>query len=283
MPRVAVLNFIIRENVIHMGKGFEDIWWNDDRTKTLTSIFASVLSNTKKFDVMEREKLKDINAERVFTEITTGNISSREGFGGAQYCIIGEVKNLSCNTNETQIPYSTFIKKEFSGEIDLIIRMVSVSSGKYIVSRDVNVRKTVSSISSPEAFLNDIIKECAEKAINSIIDGAYPPKVASVDSTNIYINRGVDGGFKVGSRLMVYSPGKDIIDPDTKVKIGQEEVPVGEIEIVEIQSKMSKAIPVSSSITEFKEGMICRITQLEPVVPPKPLTPGSSSQPIRWD
>jgi len=283
LPRVAVLDLVVPPNAIKFGTGYENTQWD---VKTFTAQLATVLSNTKKFEVIERNQLGEVNSERVFGEITGGGSFGAGRFGGADYCLLGELKTMVFEAREENIPYSNYTGIKYSGEIGILLRMINVGTGKIIVARSIEVKrvtKLVNDVSSSEGFLNDLLKEAAEKAVVSIIEGAYPPRVASVDGSTIYINKGIDSGYEVGTRLIVYSQGKEIIDPDTKQKLGKEEAPVGEIEITEVLDKMSKAKPVSVSIGEIQSGMVCRMSQEKVTAPSKPLTPGSSEAPIKFD
>lgn len=286
--KVAVLDFEIPPSVVALRQGFENITWGPEKTKNFTKMFMTVLANTKKFDVMERDRLGDINRERIFSEIVRGESITTSGFGSADYCIVGEVTKLYFERVDTPIPYSSFVKSEFIGEVGLLVRMINVGNGKVVVARNLDTKKVSSSqfnlqTFSPEGFLDSVLRETAERAVAFLIDGAYPAKISHIDSNYVYINRGIDSGYKIGTLLGVYALGKEIIDPDTKRKLGYEETPVGEIEIVEIMDKMSKARVVAGNKEDMKIGMVCRIERIEPLPPPKPLTPGSSPEPLKWD
>src|SRR5512143_607413 len=53
-------------------------------------------------------------------------------------------------------------------------------------------------------------------------------RVAQVDENTLYINAGEKSGLQVGTKLDVYRAGKAIIDPVTKVKLGQTETKIGQ-------------------------------------------------------
>ncbi|MCX8064326.1 MAG: CsgG/HfaB family protein [Candidatus Hydrogenedentes bacterium] len=281
--KLAVLDILIPYNVVNLKQGFEHINWGVEKERHFNTIFITVLSNSKKFSVVEREVLSDINKERFFSELSRGEKITDPGFGSADYCIVGEITKLVAEEVVTQIPYSNFVKEEFRGEVEFLVRMVSVRTGEIVVARSVSVNKLVPKTSSPEGFLDDLMKETAENAVALIIEGAYPSKIAHIDANFVYINRGRDSGYKVGTLLGIYALGKEIVDPDTKRKLGYEESFVGKVEIVEIMSKMSKAKVVEGSIENMKVGMVCKVEEAKPYVPPKPLTPGSSPNPVKWE
>lgn len=283
LPRIAVLDLKYSPNNISFQNGFEDIYWDEEQNKNFTVLLSTVLSNTKKFEVVERNQLSRINTERVFSEITTGSVLSSGGFGGANYCIIGEIKNLTCTKNEIPIPYSEYSRHEYVGKMSVLIRMINIGSGKIIVARLVEVEKNSDKEALARGFLESLLKETAEKSVSMIIEGAYPPKISSIDGSIVYINRGLNSGYKIGTILMVYEQGKEIIDPDTKQNLGYEERPLAEIKIIEILDKVSKAEIVSGNVNLIKSGMVCRVEEITPSPPPKPLTPGSSSEPIKWE
>ncbi|MBW4576647.1 MAG: hypothetical protein KME08_15335 [Aphanothece sp. CMT-3BRIN-NPC111] len=68
----------------------------------------------------------------------------------------------------------------------------------------------------------------------------FPAKVVKViDDNKIVINRGAIHGIKNGKRLLVYSIGEEIKDPNTEESLGYLEIVKGTGEVIHIQEKMS--------------------------------------------
>jgi hypothetical protein len=68
-----------------------------------------------------------------------------------------------------------------------------------------------------------------------------PPSfsIVKVDGGLAYINAGASAGVRVGSVFVIYSAGEDLVDPDTGLKLGSTERPIGSIQITEVQEKFS--------------------------------------------
>ena len=71
-------------------------------------------------------------------------------------------------------------------------------------------------------------------------------KVMSTKGTQVWINRGQDGGLKEGEVLQVYRPGEELVDPDTGEVLGSAEEMIGTIKVVRINPKFT--------ITEMEAG-----------------------------
>jgi hypothetical protein len=281
-PRLAVVDFKIVSNAVVLGPGFEGISWNTDRTQAFCASLGTLLASTQKFQVIERAQLAKVLTERQFTDLTSGVAFGTGEFGGAEYCVVGEITMLSVKRTETPIPYSNSVRVQHFGDMGLNIRLISVQSGKVLVAKKVLSNLVRESVTSPDTFLEELQSDITKKAGNIIIQGAYPVKISTVSGDIIFLNRGADADFQIGSRLTVYSVGAEVIDPDTKKKLGNTETPVAEIEITEMQDKMSKARAFSLPSAPLIPGMICRVSQYEPPKTEKPRTPGSSDAPVKW-
>jgi len=62
-------------------------------------------------------------------------------------------------------------------------------------------------------FIDNLIQRMAEME--------WTGKIASVDGDEVTVNAGRKTGLAIGDRLRVYGPGREVIDPDTKVSLGR--------------------------------------------------------------
>jgi hypothetical protein len=68
----------------------------------------------------------------------------------------------------------------------------------------------------------------------------YSAKIVKVvDDYTIVVNRGIDGGLKVGDQFVVVCLGEVILDPDTNEDLGKLEIVKGKAEVVHVQDKMA--------------------------------------------
>ena len=66
------------------------------------------------------------------------------------------------------------------------------------------------------------------------------PLVAHVeDDHRVVINRGADGGIRMGQRFLIYAIGKEILDPVTQKSLGKLELVRGTGKVTHVQAKMA--------------------------------------------
>jgi len=79
-------------------------------------------------------------------------------------------------------------------------------------------------------------------------------KVMMVKDGTIYVNSGTNAGLKEGDTFFVSKVGEALVDPDTGMSLGSENKKLGQIKIVEVQEKFSKANPVGSLAGDVSKG-----------------------------
>jgi len=282
MARVAVVAFREVPGAVTLGPGFEGVVWEIERTRNLAAVLGTALTKTGKFRVMERFQLSTVNEERLFAELTTGRLVSDFGFGAAEYVVVGELVRLDAYVSQTPIPYTSRIIYRAVGNMSLNVRFVSVASGQVLAAQMVNGRLVLNNPGSPQGFLDALQDAAVEQAVVYLLDVAYPAKIINVEGDIVYINRGEGGGFALGQRLNLCRVGKPMRDPDTGKSLGPAETVIGEVEVIEIQPKFTKARVLTLLEGQSVEaGMICRTQQMMPA-PPR-LDEKPSDAPLKWE
>ncbi len=111
------------------------------------------------------------------------------------------------------------------------------------------------------------LRDALTKAMVNMMKGLgkrkWSGRVAQVEGSDLYINAGEKSGLGVGTKLDVYRAGKAIIDPVTKVKLGQTETKIGQALVTKNdlgdQADLSIATPASG--TGFQIGDIVKISK----------------------
>jgi len=81
-------------------------------------------------------------------------------------------------------------------------------------------------------------------------------RVAMVKDGLVYVNAGRQSGIQVGDRFAVYKEGEAVVDPETGMTLGSETSKIGQIEVVSVEDKFSKATPVNG--TGFEKNNILK-------------------------
>ncbi len=111
------------------------------------------------------------------------------------------------------------------------------------------------------------LRDALTKAMVNMMKGLgkrkWSGRVAQVEGRDLYINAGEKSGLQVGTKLDVFRAGKAIIDPVTRVKLGQTESKIGQALVTKNdlgdQADLSIAAPASG--TGFQIGDIVKIAK----------------------
>lgn len=113
-----------------------------------------------------------------------------------------------------------------------------------------------------DGALRDALTKAMVNMMRQLEQRKWSGRIAQVDGGNLYINAGRKSGLNVGDSLDVYRPGKDIIDPVTKMKLGTTENMIGRISVVrnDLGDQMDLSIATPASGSGFQPGDIVRLS-----------------------
>jgi hypothetical protein len=106
------------------------------------------------------------------------------------------------------------------------------------------------------------------KAVQIVIDRAvvrisqklnpipFEGKIIKASGDSVFTNIGQRNGVSQGDTFTVYSPGEEMIDPDTGENLGSDKTEVGKLKITSVKEKFSKASVTSGS--DFAKGFIVK-------------------------
>ncbi len=105
----------------------------------------------------------------------------------------------------------------------------------------------------PEAA-SKFARDHALRLAGALLNVDWFGRVDFVKEGNLYLNLGQNAGLKVGDRLKVVEPGKEVINPQTHASLGfSADVPKGEIKVTELLSQTG-AVAQTLSGGPFKSG-----------------------------
>jgi curli biogenesis system outer membrane secretion channel CsgG len=235
-----------------------------------------ILVKTNKFDVLERTKIDSVIDENHFATSSLGDPANLTQFGkltGAQYLLVGTIRDLGVNVHREEIPYTTEVKCTESAHLRFEVRVVQAQTGRIVSaesagdSKDPGIR-TVSCGRTRQTVLDDTMARVSANLVANIVDNIYPLTIVHVTGDELTLNRGEGSAFSVGATLECFTRGEAIIDPDTGEKLGSDETAVGKITVTQILDKLSKARAEVAG-TGMPVGAICRVLVSE--ARPKPV------------
>ncbi len=264
-PTLAVMPFIIDQSL--------EIRFGDtviQPTVVETSFSDQLMQNivkSRKFDVLERANIRKIMNENNLTESDYSKPGEAERIGKllvADYLVVGYIDRVEYQAEQKNIEITGERRTNIIGAIKTHFRVVETKSGKIVCAHSINEKLNSKNIAFSERkemtlgeFQDRFFEATATKASNYVLEGIYPIKVASVGGLKIVLNRGDGSGLVKGDRLFVYELGESVKDPDTGEVLGAAESKVAEIEITDVQQKLSEA-KIISSVGNVLAGSICR-------------------------
>jgi curli biogenesis system outer membrane secretion channel CsgG len=263
--RVGVVNFQNKtpSRVLGIGEAAADI-------------LGTILQKTERFIVIPQQDLESILAQQRMG--ATGAINP------ATAAKMGEIMGLNAIVTGAVTAYSEaeegsdFIvgkSKKQIARVTVDYRIVDTTtgvqlmadSGAGIYEKKVTTVLGAGSKASYDTDLRDgALRDALNKAMVNMMKQLgkrkWNGRVAQVEGNDLYINAGQKTGLNVGDKLEVFRPGKDIVDPVTKQKLGTTENRIGQAIVrqndIGDQADLSIATPTSGM--GFKPGDIVKLS-----------------------
>lgn len=209
------------------------------------------LGNTRRFDVLERSEIDQVLDEKSFDAIVHGgSIASRlQELVAADYIIHGQIENFRVTTSSENVPLVNEVATTNIGVATGSVRIVDIHTGKVIAADNIRVDTDMDRIADsnigPLERLSDIF---TTRMTAIIMERLYPIKViGNAGQGQHYINRGLDGGLKVGDIFNLMRPGQEMFDPDTKISFGTQDIKVGEGVVQSVENSRSIIMLISGN------------------------------------
>ena len=246
----------------------------DRIVESLDSQLIDRINATRKFDVVGRSDLNNVIKEQDLG--ASGNVDAKTAakagkLTGAKYLLVATVDDFQDYVERAAFEGTgrTATKRVF--RLSIIGKIYDSTTGKLLESANFQTGNDAfkqiqqeRNYSVKDGELSDemmvaVSRTLAEKIANRVADVIFPAKVIAKRDNVVTINRGEGAGVMVGDVFNVFALGEMMIDPDTKEKLGAEEVKVGKVKISDITPKFSKAETLED--TGIATGAILRKVQ----------------------
>lgn len=209
---------------------------------------------TRKFRVLSRNKdmLKAVLDEQEFaaSDLAKGDAATEGNLNNANYLILPTVQDFKLYRKHTPMPnFDSKYRRKDWGLLVVSAQMIDTTTGQIVTTfslkdtfatRDKIVNSNTGYPSS--VHYSNMSKEIAKQLANQFVAQVYPMKVVKRTKTGeVILNRGKDGGLKIGDNLNVYFAGEALIDPDTGESLGTSEEFVGTVKVSRILPKLTYA------------------------------------------
>lgn len=246
---------------------------------TLQSQFKTAINQTRVFNMVERDRLSDVNQEQSYQQAVSLDGAVEMGrMKGAGYLLFIEVDGFqdrlqtkTLGTGRTEALRSIYLSAQ--------IRIVDAETGDTlpdiptaIVEREVRKGQN-DGLGQDQINADRIFVEMAQEAANvlcqKVIAYIRPGKILKVKENEIVINRGEPAGFTKGAIVEFYDV-DEIVDEDTGEVFIDESV-AGKARVVRANERSSYASPLEG---DAREGQTAKV--ISP--PPGPATAAPAQQ-----
>ncbi|MCB1958921.1 MAG: hypothetical protein KDE68_00075 [Rhodocyclaceae bacterium] len=213
---------------------------------------------TRKLRVLSRDKevIADLREEQKFAEsdLAKGDAAATGEMSNAHYLVLPKVQDFKFVRSASPLPnFDSKYRRQDSGLLQLTVQMVDTTSGQVKASFDLSSKFSTSSQivnsrgGSPDSsHFTTMAKDVAAQLADQFVAAVFPMKVVKrTRDGQVIINRGKDGGVRMGEKLDVFFAGEELIDPDTGKSLGASEELSGTVEVVRINPKVTYAKIVS--------------------------------------
>lgn len=261
-PVIAIKTAKVGEGVSQYSRKYLNL-------STLQDEMEAAIQKNRKFALVSRkqEVLQELREEQEFaqSEFAAGNAADTGQLKNANFLILPTVQDFKFYRSIKPVPNldSKYFRVD-SGMLEINAQVLDTTTGGikttfYMKASFSTPREVVNSkhgVPNSIHFTN-MAKKVAAQMTDQLVDAVFPMKVINRQAGQVFLNRGKDGGLKVGQVLKVFRPGITLIDPDTGENLGSAETEVGKVKVSRINPKFTIA-DITAGEAEIDKGDIVR-------------------------
>ncbi|WP_031484936.1 CsgG/HfaB family protein [Maridesulfovibrio frigidus] len=215
--------------------------------KNLCQGLVGYLTQTRRFAVLDRDFQDESNGELNSLKSADVPMEEMARLGnrlGADFIVVGQInKAVSKQWNkEMKSTGKKFPMSRYGAALSY--RVMDVATGQIMFSQ------LYDGIGTHQGYAPDmsrIAKKYADVLGKQLVEGIFPLLVVSVSGKSMYIGQGGET-IKKGQKFTLIQYGKKMMDPYTKESLGREEIPVGIVQVTDVQAKSSRANILKCSV-----------------------------------
>lgn len=229
--------------------------------EALDGQLQSAVHNTRRFEVVARSDLDSVFLEQAFAEsgnVASGDANAAEAFQirGVKYVLVAGIDDFQdyeeTATFEALGQRATRRVVRFSA----VARIFDSTTGSLLETANFQIRnddvdramtRVLSDGQLSDELLVAITRMMAEKIAVRVVDVIFPARVLALTGQQVTINRGDGAGIQSGDIWEVFALGEEMIDPDTGISFGQEEIMVGKVRVNRVNPRFSTAEIIDNS------------------------------------
>lgn len=219
-------------------------------TQSLDGQLLDRLFQIRRYDLVARRDmevlLKDIDLQRAFA----ANPVQAFRMAGCDYGLIVTLDDFNDARDTQRGEGGQIIAERRTVRLSAVAKIYDIEKGVLAATANLQVGPEMSVarvLPGVQQGANDqfgellvqISREFASQAALAVLDSTLPARVVSVRGKQVGLNRGEGTGIEPGQEWVIYARGEELIDPDTGVVLGVEEVEIGRIRVDRVDERLS--------------------------------------------
>lgn len=252
--------------------------------ESIDSQLADALQNTRKFELVARSDLDEIQREQRLADPATRPAP----VPNADNLVLITIDDFVDQEQTTTSPQMNMVVGERRLRLSAIVKIYNARTAILLESMAIPVQSVGNGVvrmtpgdgnknakAVDDSAYVELVNQMSQRVAQRITDTIYPAKVVAIIGDNISINRGSGTMVDRGQVWEVFAIGRELKDPDTGEAIGREETKMGEVVITEVEPRLSKAHAYGEN-RGIAPGNVARIKlQVQ-----QPAAPASQSVPV---
>lgn len=249
-----------------------------DTSRLFSQKLVTALTQTNKFDVLDREYIQEFAQERNFILSGDASLEEMAKLGealGVDYMLVGTINRAGIVRKESYSPAIGRTISEYEAAFSFEYRLIVGPTRQVKLADTLDIKLDKTAQIKPlvrkwepqdmdyKEMTDNFIGMAANQLVEKIIDNIYPIRIASIDKNGqVIINQG-GSRIAVGQVLNIYSQGQELFDADTKESLGTTETLIATIQIDRVMPRISYAKLIAGDPATVSEGLVCRPAKME--------------------
>jgi len=260
--RVGVVNFQNKTPSVVLGIG-----------EAAADILGTILQKTERFIVIPQQDIDSILSQQRMGGINPDTAAKMGEIMGLNAIVTGAVTAYS--EAEEGTDFIVGKSKKQIARVTVDYRIVDTTTGVQLMADSgagIYEKKVTTVLGAGgkasydtdlrDGALRDALSKAMVNMMKQLGKRRWSGRVAKVSGKSLYINAGQRTGLNIGDKLDVFRRGEEIIDPDTKQKLGTTEDLIGNAIVIKNdlgdQADLSVANPTSGA--GFRNGDIVKLS-----------------------
>ncbi|MCA1324437.1 CsgG/HfaB family protein [Herbaspirillum sp. alder98] len=220
---------------------------SDEVARAVRGRLSDILTQTKRFIVLDREFGADMQAE--IDHINSGNVRAQDSARIGQQLatdllLIPTIERFEYPKSVRKLRMSDRELVSYSGGGRITLRLVNAATGEVVMSQSFEHKlasadpSTMPRVIDGKNMAAGMMDSLAHQIGGAIVTEVFPVSVVSLNGDQVVLSQGGES-LQVGQRWKAVYLGEELKDPQTGNSLGRNELPVGTIRIDRIASQTS--------------------------------------------